>query len=215
MTTPRPQTVQLRRFLPSIAFNAVVPLLVYTLVRPYFTSDVSALVIAGAIPLLITIGGFVARRKVDAVGVISVIGFVVAVALQLLTGGDGFIVKVQGVLITGPVGVIFLLSALIGRPLIGVIFQYVARRNPAWRVPTRHQSTVTTLILGGMFTLHAVVAVVLALALPTTVFLAVSNIVGWCIIAVGFLAIFLVRRRWAAQREAAERAAAAQSVQQA
>jgi hypothetical protein len=210
MSTPSPQTVQLRKFVPSIAFNAVVPLLVYTLVRPYFASDVSALVIAGAIPLLITIGGFVVRRKVDAIGVISVVGFFVAVALQLLTGGDGLIVKVQGVLITGPVGVLFLLSALFGRPLVAVIFKYVARRNPAMRLPNRHQSMVITLILGGMFTLHAVVAVALALALPTTVFLAVSNIVGWAIIAVGLLSIFLVRRRWTAARLAAER-----SVQQA
>jgi hypothetical protein len=132
-----PQTVQLRRFLPSIVLNAVVPLVVYALVRPYFADDVAALIIAGAIPLAVTVVGFVLRRKVDVVGVISVAGFVVAVAAQLLTGGDGLIVKVQGVIITGPIGVLFLLSALVGRPLVGVIFQFLARRNPAMRVPTR------------------------------------------------------------------------------
>ncbi|MFI9385845.1 VC0807 family protein [Kutzneria sp. NPDC052558] len=209
MSTQAPQSVQLRSLLPSIAFNAVVPLVVYTLVRPYFASDVSALVVAGAIPLLMTVGGFLVRRKVNAIGVMSVIGFVVAVVVQLLTGGDGFIVKIKGVLITGPVGVIFLLSALIGRPLIGVIFRYLARRNPNRRLPNHHQSTVTTLLIGGMLTLSAAATVVMALTLPTTVYLALSDVVGLGIVGLGFLAIFLVRRRWAAQREAAE------SVQQA
>ncbi|QUQ62380.1 VC0807 family protein [Kutzneria sp. CA-103260] len=213
MSTPSPQTFHLRSMLPSIALNAVVPLVVYTLVRPYFANDVTALIIAAVIPLLVTLVGFVVRRKVDFVGVISVVGFVVAVALQLITGGgDGLIVKVQGVLVTGPIGVVFLLSALIGRPLVGVIFQYAARRNPALRVPSRRQSMVITLLLGGMFTLHTVVAVALALALPTPVFLAVSNPIGLGIIGVGLLAIFLVRRRWQAEREAAERAAAQQVV---
>lgn len=211
MSTPTPQQFQLRRFLPSIAFNAVVPVLVYTLVRPYFANDVMALIIAGAIPLLITVGGFLVRRKVDIVGVISVAGFVVAVVAQLLTGGDGLIVKVQGVIVTGPIGVIFLLSTLVGRPLVGLIFQFLARRNPAMRVPSRRQAMVTTLIFGGMFTLHAVVAVAMALTLPTTVFLAVSNPVGLGIIAAGLAVLFLVRRRWAAQREAAERASAQQA----
>jgi hypothetical protein len=196
MSTPTPQPVQLRRFLPSIAFNAVVPLVVYMVVRPYFADDVTALVIAGAIPLLITIGGFVVRRKLDVVGVSSVVGFVVAVAAQVLTGGDGLIVKVQGVIVTGPVGVLLLLSALVGRPLVGVVFQLLARRNPALRRPTRGRALALTLVFGGMFTLHAVVTVVLALALPTTVFLAVSHPVGLSIIAVGLGVVFLMRRRW-------------------
>ena len=203
MSTPSPQTFQLRSMLPSIALNAVVPLLVYTFVRPYFATDVTALIIAAAIPLLVTLVGFMVRRKVDIVGVISMVGFVVAAALQLITGGDGLIVKVHSVLVTGPIGVVFLLSALVGRPLIGVIFRYVARRNPALRLPSRHQSMVITLLLGGMFTLHTVVAVALALALPTPVFLAVSNPVGLGIVGAGFLAIFLVRRKWQAEREAA------------
>lgn len=204
MTTPQP--VQLRRFLPSIVLNAVVPLVVYTLVRPYFADDVTALIIAGAIPLAVTLVGFVMRRKLDLVGAISVAGFVVAVAAQLLTGGDGLIVKVQGVIITGPIGVLFLLSALVGRPLVGVIFQFLARRNPAMRVPTKGRAMALTLVFGGMSTLHAVVAVALALVLPTPVFLAVSNPIGLSIIAAGFLVIFLMRRRWhaSAQQESVQ-----------
>ena len=219
MSTPTPQSFQLRSFLPSIALNAVVPLVVYTLLRPYVANDVTALIISGAIPLLVTIGGFAVRRKVDIVGVISVVGFVVAVAAQLLTGGDGLIVKVQGVIITGPIGVILLLSALVGRPLVGVIFHYLARRNPATRVPSKGRAMALTLVLGGMFALHAVVAVALALTLPTPVFLAVSNPVGLSIIALGFAVIFLMRRRWAAQRESEESAqqesAQEESIQQA
>ncbi|MBV9846758.1 MAG: hypothetical protein JOZ47_17080 [Kutzneria sp.] len=206
MATPTPQSIQLRRFVPSIAFNAVVPLLIYTLARPYFTSDVPALIIAGAFPLLLTIGGFVARRKLDVIGVLSVAGFLVAVGAQLLISDDGLIVKVQGTLVTGPIGVIFLLSALVGKPMIQVIFQFLARRNPAIRVPTKRRALAITLILGGMFTLCAVVTVILALSLPTPVFLAVSNPVGLGIVALGFVTIFLLRRKWQAQRDAEESA---------
>jgi hypothetical protein len=203
MTT---QTVQLRRFVPSIALNAVVPLIVYTLARPYFADDVTPLIIAGAIPLLITLGGVAVRRKVDVVGVISLVGFAIAVVAQLLTGGDGLIVKVHSVLITGPIGVICLLSALVGRPLVGVIMQYMGRRNPAMRQPTRARAMILTLILGATLTLHTAVDVALALALPTPTFLAVSNPVGWGFLAAGFLAMFLVRRRWAAERESVQQA---------
>lgn len=202
MSTPTPQPFQLRRFLPSIALNAVVPLVVYTLVRPYLSDDVTALVIAGAIPLLVTVVGVLVRRKLDVTGALSVAGFLVAVVAQLLTGGDGLIVKVHGVIVTGPIGVLFLLSALVGRPLVGVVFQIMARRNPAQRVPTRGRATALTLVIGGMFTLHAVVAVVLALTLSTPVFLAVSNPIGLSIIAVGVAVIVLMRRRWQAAASA-------------
>lgn len=202
MSTPTPQPFQLRRFLPSIALNAVVPLVVYTLVRPYLSDDVTALVIAGAIPLLVTVVGVLVRRKLDVTGALSVAGFLVAVVAQLLTGGDGLIVKVHGVIVTGPIGVLFLLSALVGRPLVGVVFQIMARRNPAQRVPTRGRATALTLVIGGMFTLHAVVALVLALTLSTPVFLAVSNPIGLSIIAVGVAVIVLMRRRWQAAASA-------------
>jgi len=102
--------------------------------------------------------------------------------------------------------VLFLLSALVGRPLVGVIFGVLARRNPAMRVPTRGRALVLTLVFGGMFTLHAVVAVALALLLPTPVFLAVSNPIGLGIIGAGFLGIFVLRRRW----HAADQKASAQ-----
>jgi hypothetical protein len=196
MTTPaQPTPIQIRRFLPSIALNAVVPLLVYTLVRPYLSSDVMALILAGVIPLLVTAGSFVVRKRLDYIGVISVVGFVVALAAQLIAGGDGLIVKVQGVIVTGPIGALFLLSALVGRPLLTVIMNVVVKRNPKLRVPSRRRSTVLTLVIGGMLTLHAVTAVVLALVLPTPVFLAVANPVGLGIIAAGVALVLWTRRR--------------------
>lgn len=187
----------MRQYLPSIAFNAVVPLVAYLVIRPYVGSDVIALLITGAIPLVVTLGKFLVNKRLDVIGVISLVSFVIAVVVQLLAGGNGLFLKLHMTVVMGPVGVLFLLSALVGRPLFLVIFKLVASRNPklASRIPDKRRATVFTLIIGAMLTVHAIVQIALAVTLPTAAFLAVSNPVGYGIIFAGVAVLLWARRR--------------------
>jgi hypothetical protein len=186
----------MRKFLPSIAFNAIVPFLAYVLLRPYVDGEVAALAIAAGVPAVFTIVVFLWRKRVDVIGATAIAAYVVVLLISVLAGGNPLILKLNDAVLTGPFGLICLASLVIGKPLHVVLHEYLARRKGTEISDrTRKGSTVITGIVGVMLTLHALVLLFLALSLSTESFLAVSRIVGLSIIAVGVAAIFWYRRR--------------------
>jgi hypothetical protein len=191
---------RLRAVLPSVALNGLVPLLVYLLARPYLPGDAVALALAMAVPVVCTIGVFVWRRRVDAVGAIAVIAYAVALIVVLLSGGDPFVLKLQEAVVTGPLGLVFLLSASIRRPVLLLTARLLNRRGsqPASAEAERrrrHASTVLTTIIGGTFVVHAFALTVLALVLSTAEALALSRLVGLSIIGLGLVVLLWYRNR--------------------
>ena len=174
----------------NLLLNAGLPLVAYALVRSHVDGDVTALAIAMAVPVAVTLGGFALRRRLDPVGAVAVVAFGIALIVLALSGGDPLVLKLQEAVVTGPVGVILLGSVAIGRPAHLLVFRVLARRDPARaaRLDDRgrhHTATVVTTLLGTTLVLHALVLLVLALSLPTGVYLAVSRPVGLAIVAVG------------------------------
>ncbi|GAA3530934.1 hypothetical protein GCM10022222_12470 [Amycolatopsis ultiminotia] len=199
----------LRRLMPSLVVNAVVPLALYLLLRSP-VGEVPALAIGAAIPLLMAVGEFALRRRIDPVGVVVVAGFAVLMVVLALSGGNELVVKLRDTLLTGPVGLVFLGSVVIGKPVLALALRLAARRGAEHRSPLAgaalHRAlTVQTAVIGGMLVVHALVILTLALALPTTTFLAVSQPAGWAVIALGLFASYTYRNR---SRAAAARAAA-------
>ncbi|MFI5612170.1 VC0807 family protein [Amycolatopsis sp. NPDC051903] len=182
----------LRRLVPSLVGNVVVPLVVYLLLKPVVGSEVVALAISAAIPLLVTVGGFAVRRRVDPIGVVAVAGFVVMLIVLALTGGSELVLKLQEAVFTGPVGLVLLGSALIGKPVLLLVHRFTGREAAPEQ---RKGITVMTGLVGGLLTVHAGVLLVLAIWLPTTTFVAVGRPVGWAVIAVGLLAVLGYRNR--------------------
>ncbi|QRP43970.1 VC0807 family protein [Amycolatopsis sp. FDAARGOS 1241] len=182
----------LRRLVPSLVGNVVVPLVVYLLLKPAVGSEVVALAISAAIPLLVTVGGFAVRRRVDPIGVVAVAGFVVMLIVLALTGGSELVLKLQEAVFTGPVGLVLLGSALIGKPVLLLAHRFTGREAAPGQ---RKGITVMTALIGGLLTVHAGVLLVLAISLPTTTFVTVGRPVGWAVIAVGLLAVFGYRNR--------------------
>jgi len=185
----------MRKHLLSIALNVVVPFVIYLVLRPYVNSDFVALAVASSFSAVYTLGVFAVRGKWDPVGAVAVVAYVVVLAIALVSGGNEFVLKVNDVFVTGPIGVAFLVSVLVGRPLHLVIHEFVAkRRGVEVHVRNRRAAVVTSLLIGGMLTVHAAVVILLAMSLSTPEFLALSRPVGLSIIAVGVVAILGYRR---------------------
>lgn len=201
---PGPGPGQLRRFLPSVLVNAVAPLVVYSVLRSPVHNDVLALAIAVGVPVLFTAATFAVRRRLDPIGVVSITGFVIALAVVLLTGGNELVLKLHEAVLTGPAGLACLISVAVGRPLYGEIWKLAARRNPQLLAGThrgqRGVSVVMTTLIGAMLFLHALLLLVLALTMSTTDYLAFARPIGWVVIAI-FVAVLLWYRNRLRLRE--------------
>lgn len=202
-TTTMPATggrARLWRAVAGAVLNGLVPLAAYTLIRPHAGSDATALAIAAAIPVACTAGEFAWRRRIDPIGVFAVLGYGVALIALLLSGGNPLVLKLHEAVLTGPLGLICLASVAVGRPLHLVVLRALARRDPKWtsaveRLGHGRTSAVLTAIIGTTLSIHALVALVLALLLPTGTYLAVSRPIGWCVIAAGAGVLLWYRTR--------------------
>ena len=174
--------------------NLAAPVVTYVLVRPHVHSDLTALVAGAAIPVAYTVGVLVWRRRLDAIGVVAIVCFVVGLLLALVTGGNELAFKLREDIWTGPAGLACLISVAVRRPLFSVVFRFAGRRNPqlAGRADdpqVRRLMTVTTAVIGVILLVHALVMVALALTTSTTNYLAVSRPLSLTIVGGGLAAL--------------------------
>jgi hypothetical protein len=190
----------LRRMLPSLVLNAVLPLLVYQLLRSAVGSDVVALGIGAAIPVLVTAVEFVWRRRVDPIGVVAIVAFALVLVVLALTGGDPLILELHDAVLTGPLGLVFLGSVAVRKPLLLVVRRLLAARstqspNTLSTADERAALSTLTALIGVILLVHALLILVLALTLPIPTFLAVGRPIGWVVIALGLLTVLRYRTR--------------------
>ncbi len=191
------------RILISLGINALVPLLVYTFLRPLFPSDSIALAVAAAIPVLRTLSLWLARRRVDWIGLYAVLGFAIALIITVFLGGNPLLLKIHSSLLTGSIGIVLLVSALLKRPLLLPLLQAFSSQNPAManavsqraaQAENQRRIWVSTLVMGGVLLMDAVAHVILALTLPTETFLVASRLANWGILGGGILYLYLRSR---------------------
>ncbi len=192
----------------SLVVNGLLPLIVYTLVRPLLANDASALAIAGAIPAVRTVALWLWRRRVDWIGVHAVVGFAIAGAAAALSGGNSFLLKVHGSLLTGTIGAVCLISVVIRRPvLLPVLQAFAPSDRPASSAgatetsstASQRSSAVVTAVIGCACLGDAVAHIILALTVPTGTFLIVSRVVTWSILGSGAALLWWMRRRTGAR----------------
>lgn len=153
---------------------------ILVIVLSYFSiSNTVALAIAGAIPFIRTIIVLILRRKVDWIGVVGALSFVVALIVTLLSGGSSLPLKLYHPVITGTIGLIFIASIAIGKPLLLIILQMLKRGNvEQFKNPEfRKTMTVKTALIGVIFTIDAGIHIIMALTLSTVAYLTMSRIV--------------------------------------
>jgi len=190
--------------------NAVVPLVVYQVLKSYHYSDLVALSAAGLLPAIGTCFGIIRQRHVDLIGALALVGIGVSI-VAVLIGGDPRILLIRESFLTGALGVACFLSLLFPRPLMFYFGRYFATgNNPAkreqynglWQYPSfRSVNRIITIVWGVAYIGEVILRAIMAYTLPIPVVLAVSPfLLGGITIATVAWTIAYVRR--SAQREA-------------
>lgn len=190
----------LRRLLPSIVISVLAPVVIYYALRTPLHSDVLALAIGGAVPVVWTACRYVATRRLDPIGLLGVAGFAAGALVAWLSGGNPIMLELRDTIPTGLLGLVVLGSSVIGKPFTLVLIRWFGRNNPKLAHiaanPSRTRTvTVFNLVLGALLLVHAAALIVLALSVPIGTYLVVSRVVGWGIIAIGVGALYYVRHR--------------------
>lgn len=180
-----PGPPSLRAMAPSTIGGALIPLLVYYLVRHQVNGDAVALAVAG-IPASAWVAiQWIRRRTIDPIGAIMLFGFAAGLTASYALGGNAFVLKVRDSVFTGLLGLGCLVSLGLGSP--PVMF-YVGRAlsagdNPVrrkvyddlWTLPpARAVFHIITLFWGAVLLSESALRVLLALTLPTGPFLAAA-----------------------------------------
>jgi hypothetical protein len=134
------------------------------------SNDATALAIAGAIPIAWTLARLAWQRRLDPIGAVSALSFGVALLVSLVLGGNALVLKLHEAPLTGAFGLVCLISVAVRRPLLPAVLRLFGRTNQT----TIRQATTATLVVGATLLIDALTRVMLAVTLPTSVFLAVS-----------------------------------------
>jgi uncharacterized membrane protein len=108
---------RLRSILPTLVFDVVGPLVAYYGLKGAGYSNVTALVLSGVLPAVRVIGGLVLHRKVDAIGLLVLIGIAVGSTVGLVSH-SARLVLLEGIVPTAVFGVVCLGSLATAKPMI-------------------------------------------------------------------------------------------------
>ncbi|HEX3648336.1 MAG TPA: hypothetical protein VHV49_07900 [Pseudonocardiaceae bacterium] len=171
--------------------NIVVPIVVFELIRSTVDNDTLSLAIGAAVPLLWTLGRLAGSRVVDPIGVVGVALYGVGLLVVWLTGGSPLGLELRDAAPTGLIGLACLGSVLVRRPLVVPVLRLFRRTATL----SRHAATMITVLLGATLVTHAAALTVLALSMSVNGYIAVHQLVGLPIVAVGVAGIWWYRRR--------------------
>jgi hypothetical protein len=204
----------LRNLAPSLLINAVLPFLLYQYLTAHQVSTVNALSATAVFPIAGITLGWVRTRRLDIIGVISLIFIVPGVLTSLISGSPQFFLIKESVL-TGLFGLSFLGSLLLPRPLMFYLSRQfysggdpsrAARFEERWQFPSfRFSQRLMTVVWGGVLIGEALIRVGLVFVLPIPIFLEISPVMAATIIlGLSIWTMSYVRRRAAAARREGE-----------
>lgn len=180
----------LRRMLPTLLFNAVVPLLINILARPYM-SAIDALLLASSIPALFTLSNLIWKKHIDVLGLLVVAGLLLTAAFALVFKSPQLLL-LQGSAVNGLFGVVMLISLLFPRPILFYLVrsiqtqgdpQRLASFNADWSFPQfRSFYRVLTTFWGCLTVAQVVLLALLAFNLPISLMLVLSPILNFGVI---------------------------------
>jgi hypothetical protein len=190
--------------LASLVINFVAPLLAYYLIHSHVRSSALALALAGAIPVAYTLVMLAVRRRLDPLGVVSVVTFGIGVLVSWASGGSPLAIELQDPGTTGLIGIAFLVSVAVGRPLHPVLLRLLGRGDARYAgIASRAQrqtSMMVTAIIGLTLTARAIALTILALTQSTTAYVTLQHPVGLPFLGLGFAALVCYRRRLQARQ---------------
>lgn len=176
---------------PIVLFDIAGPLVVYSLLRSSGVSLVGALALGGVLPAFGVAVTFRRNRRVDAVGVLVLIGIVVA-AVVAIVSGDARDVLLEGSVPTGVFGLVCIGSLWSSRPLMfRFALEFTGADTPKgrdfagrWRYEGfRHTFRVITVVWGIAYLAEAVARVIIVESTSTGVAFAISKVMPYVVAA--------------------------------
>jgi hypothetical protein len=169
----------------SIVINAIVPLIIYNLLKSRGASDLVALGVAAVAPALDGLVSVLRQRRLDLLSGLVLAGIVISM-IAVLLGGDTRVLLIRESILTGALGVACFVSLLFPRPLMFYFGRYFASGNDPvkaqgydrmWQFPYfRYVNRVITVVWGVAFTGEFALRAVMAFTLPISVVLAVAPV---------------------------------------
>ena len=207
-----PGIPSVREHLPSLVFGAAVPIGIYFAVRSHVHTDAQALIVAGCFSVAWILIQFARQRRVDFVGAIVLLGFAVGVGSSTLLGGNSYVLKIRDAFFTALFGVACIVTIYTSkRPALFYVSRYLSAGKDPGKVAAynqlhefetgRHTFRVLSVVWGIGLVVEASSRMVLAEALHTGTFLAVSPFITATVIGGLFAFTYFYSKR--AQDEAA------------
>lgn len=180
----------------SLIVNWLVPVVLFTVLRYFISNDTTALAIVVSIPTVRLIGLWLLKHRIDWIGVLSFLGFTMALLATLLSGGSSLPLMLYHPIVTGTLGMAFVVSAILRKPLLLTLLKLMKPdKLERLEAPSfLKKITVSSALIGLLLISDAVAHIVMALTLPTGTFLVTSKFV-----TLGILAI-LVSIKWVVGR---------------
>lgn len=178
-----------------VALNATVPLLFYLAAKRFLlASELTALLLATAFPVVKSAYELIRHREFDPVAAIVFLGIMTSIA-ALLLGGDPHILLIRESLFTAAFGITCLISLTFPRPIMFYFGRHFMagkdrqRREifeARWQNPAaRRAHRLVTAVWGLVYVAEFVVRVALVYRMPAAVVLGVSPfLTGFATIAV-------------------------------
>jgi len=180
----------------AVLLDVLLPFAGYQLLVGRGVPAVVALSATAIFPLAGTLGGWLRERRPDTLGIISLV-FIAAGLIATLVTGNPRLTLMKGSLLTGVFGLAFLGSLLLPRPLAfylgrqmmtGGKPELIARWDALWQYPGfRYGNRVVSVVWGCGLVLEALLRILLALSLTTSMFLLL-----WSVLSYGIYATLLV-----------------------
>ncbi|MBV9231903.1 MAG: hypothetical protein JOZ18_21515 [Chloroflexi bacterium] len=179
--------MSLRRMLPSLLINAGVPLLINILAQPHMSS-INALLLASSAPALFTLGTLIWKKRIDAMSLLVVVGFLLSAVFALLFQSPRLLL-LQHSAVSGVFGVAMLISLLLPRPVLFYIArsmltqndpERMASFNADWAFPqVRTFYRISTMVWGCFTVAQVLLLAVLAFILPIPLMLTLGPILNF------------------------------------
>ncbi|GCE22919.1 VC0807 family protein [Dictyobacter kobayashii] len=204
------QKSMLLKMLPGMLINTGAPFLIYSLASSHM-STVNALLLASAVPLVMTTVELIRKRRVDMMGVLIVLGFVLTAATAYIFNSPKLLL-LQSTVVSGLFGLIFLISLLFQKPLLFYVMRslrchndarLIANFNADWEYPqARTFYRVLTSFWGFLMVAHVALQVLFVMTLSVATVVALGSILNVAIIGGGaaFSLYYAYKNRSALQK---------------
>ena len=180
------QNLQLKKFIPSLIFAIILPVVAYLILKTCGWSDTLALGVATAFPVIHMIWGLLTKRTLNPVSLVAIVGFLISLLSVYLTHGNNLAFKLWHPILTAVIGIIFLLSVAFNKPLLELAGESEGSHK---------KFMILTGFMGLVFASHALLVMMLAFSVDTTNFVIVSKIIDFSAVGILIAGLALLRKK--------------------